>query len=134
MEKMMKDKQLKILQAEKEAKKKKFDRLFGVKNALTLHSEKSMIESRKVHHRKSPEKTLFQLAENSQHFNPKEAKEFDHETFKLGEKSYKFSFNKQATLYVKENLGLNNKSSTLPFIKEPSQSNKVPNLNLSEAK
>lgn len=78
MEKMMKDKQLKILQAEKEAKKKKFDRLFGVKNALTLHSEKSMIESRKVHHRKSPEKTLFQLAENSQHFNPKEAKEFDH--------------------------------------------------------
>lgn len=56
------------------AKQKKFEMLWGTKNALTLHNESCMLENRKVHTSRSKETTLFQLAEESKHFNPKEAK------------------------------------------------------------
>jgi hypothetical protein len=82
-------------------KKARMKKLFGVKNALTLHHERSMRSVRKVHACRDPDKTLLGYAELSDNFNPKEAKEFDHQNYTLGAVKYKFSINKQEDKFVR---------------------------------
>lgn len=77
-----------------------------------------MNNRRQTHTKRNLEKqkTLISFAQKSNNFDKSEANEYQHSVFSLDKQSFKVSFNKQSTAYVKENLGYNNIKSTLPQI------------------